>query len=152
MAFLEDLSPWTYVSSTAGDSLLAVGWLEQGKSFPTGPIVVDVFKRLEALCTEPWQPFAACGVHECTLCQFNAASGSDNVFIPGAGVIYVCPELIVHYIGTHWYLPPEEFCEAVRRCPDQRTMEYKRLLLQNGGRNLIRPPQGPTDNIEIMGD
>lgn len=138
MAFQEDLSPCSYLPCDAIDVVLSVGWLEKGREYPTGPIATDVYQRLKTFCDNPWQLFVTCGFHRCTLCQFEGARGSANVFVPGDGVVFVCPELILHYISVHWYLPPDEFCEAVRRCPDQHTMEYRRLLLQNGGRQLLQ--------------
>jgi hypothetical protein len=146
MAFLSDLCPCTYLPCDPGDAILSIGWLEKGAEFRKGRVPANVFARLKELCRRPWQPFVACGFHECTLCQLEGARGSANVFIPGEGVIYVCPELILHYICAHWYLPPDEFCEAVRRCPDQHTMEYKRLLLQNGGRRLLQALQGSAND------
>ena len=142
MAFHTDLSRCADLFGKVGAAVLSVGWLEQGSEYRTGAISPEVFARLRSHCREPWQPWVACGSHECSLCQFDGARGSANVFIPGTNVIYVCPELIVHYISAHWYLPPDEFCAAVLRCPDQHTMEYKRLLLQNGGRRLMQPLDG----------
>lgn len=143
MALRTDLSPCVDLFGEAGDAALAVGWLERDCAYPTGAISPEVFARLQSLCREPWQPSIACGTYECDLCQFEGTHGSANVFVPGDGVIYVCPELIVHYIAAHWHQPPDEFCAAVLRCPDQNTMEFKRLLLQNGGRRLVRPMDGP---------
>jgi len=40
--------------------------------------------------------------------------GNAEIWIPdGAGGIFAAPNLIVHYIETHNYLPPSEFIEAV---------------------------------------
>ena len=60
-------------------------------------------------------------------------SGAANLYIPHNGKIYVCPELITHYINAHHYEPPQEFCEAVLACPLMDSMEYKRLLIVCGG-------------------
>jgi hypothetical protein len=60
----------------------------------------------------------------------------QTCFIPSNDVVYVCPELILHYINAHGYSPPREFCEAVLACPDIRTMEYKKRLLAAGLRVL----------------
>jgi hypothetical protein len=79
------------------------------------------------------------GMHQCDLCRFTAeARGARNLFVPGDGVIFVCPELILHYVNAHGYAPHDEFCSAVLKCPDTRTMEYRRLLLASGGRCLLR--------------
>src|ERR1043165_5309086 len=101
-----------------GPGFLAVGWLERDTSFPTGLTPASVFQRLEVLLADPFQPVVSAGKHACTLCQFKSErSGSINLFVPGNGVIYVCPELVLHYINAHHYAPPTEFCDAVLQCP-----------------------------------
>ncbi len=81
----------------------------------------------------------AAGFHKCELCQFEGeVAGGTNLFVPGDGVLFVCPELILHYINAHGYQPPQSFCDAVMACPDTRSSEYKRLFLDNGGRILMR--------------
>jgi hypothetical protein len=150
MTHVADLSPCNFFPFDAGETLLAVGWLERAKPFPTGATPPDVYARLRELIVNPWQPFVSAGVHECALCQFHGeAQGSDNLFIPDGRVIYVCPALIAHYINAHHYRPPEEFCRAVLKCPDTRSMEYKRLLLASGGRALVRQVSRRPDRGEF---
>jgi hypothetical protein len=50
--------------------------------------------------------------------------GRLNLFVPGEGCVYVAPSLIAHYIRTHAYVPPQEFVEAVLRCPEMHSEEY----------------------------
>jgi len=79
------------------------------------------------------------GRHDCDLCQFEGeASGANNLFIPGNGFLYVCPELIVHYVNAHGYSSPAEFCEALLRCPAMRSLDYLKAILANGGRQLSK--------------
>jgi hypothetical protein len=54
----------------------------------------------------------------------------------------VAPELIVHNIAAHWYKPPDVFIEAVLACPDMRSMEYKKAILNNRGRELLKSMEG----------
>ena len=136
MAGLRDLSPCTYLP-LAAEHLLAVGWLEQSLPFPTGRTPANVFSRLQEFVRQPWQPFVWMGIHCCGLCQFEGEkTGTANLFVPHQGKIYVCPELITHYINAHFYRPPDVFCEAVLACPDMKSMEYKRLLIACEGRVL----------------
>jgi len=117
--------------------LRSVGWLG-ADAFPTGSTDEAVYRRLVALLVDPFQPTAAAGFHGCSVCQFEPASrGSNNLFVPGTSIIYVCTELIVHYVNAHRYAPPTEFCTAVVTCPDTRSMEYKQKLLAAGGRILL---------------
>ncbi len=81
----------------------------------------------------------AMGVHPCGLCRYGGeAHGKNNLFIPGDGCIFVCPELVTHYMNAHRYAPPGEFCRAVLECPPMGSMEYLKSLLASGGRPLVR--------------
>lgn len=57
----------------------------------------------------------------------STCSSPENQFL------YVCPELITHYISVHGYSPPEEFCEAVLACPQMGSDEYLAAVAANGG-------------------
>jgi hypothetical protein len=50
--------------------------------------------------------------------------GASNLFIPGSDQVYIAPSLLLHYIVRHGYLPPDEFCESVLRCPPVDTRTY----------------------------
>lgn len=139
MTWFADYAPLTAFGDELSTSLRAVGWLDPGQSYLTGCVDRHMYDRLGELLRHAWQPLAHAGVHSCELCQFNPEkSGTQNLFVPGDGIIYVCPELILHYINAHHYCPPAEFCTAVVSCPDTRSMDYKKSLLANGGRELLR--------------
>jgi hypothetical protein len=118
-------------------SLRAVGWLDRGIEFSQGSVSGEFFEKLRALCRDPWQPLVAAGQHQCTLCQYDAPSFGCNVFVPGNGCVYVAPVGIVHYIASHWYLPPAEFISAVLATPPMRSVQYFKALIANGGRPLL---------------
>jgi hypothetical protein len=117
--------------------LVTIGWLESGHSYKTGNVDCDIYKKLKFLMMDPWNPHTTWGNHTCSLCQFDGARGSTLLYVPYNGNVYVCPELIVHYIGCHNYLPPEYFINAINTCPDTHGQEYRNLLLANGGSVLI---------------
>ncbi len=137
LAHFEDLSDCDYFGDERAQTLKAVGWLDNEKMFRTGRIEPELFAKLKTLLIDPWQPFVFGGCHECELCQFDAPFGHANLFVPNGSTIFVCPELIVHYIASHFYRPPDEFLSALANCPDTRTIQYKKLLLESGGRMLI---------------
>ena len=138
MTWFADLSPCTYFAEGWAPSLRSIGWLERGQPFATGSVDPQVFARLVEFIKEPWQPITYMGVHSCDLCLYDdSVCGLRNLFIPAQGLIYVCPELIVHYMNAHWYQPPEEFCRAVLASPPMRSMEYLKALLANGGRGIV---------------
>jgi len=138
MAIYEDLEPIAEFGEEHSRQLRAVGWLEAASVFPTGRVENRFIERLKELLEAPFQPAVSPGVHECELCQFGGPLGTRNLFVPGDGVLYVMPELALHYMGAHHYLPPEEFRDAVLACPDMGTMDYRRKFLANGGRGLVQ--------------
>jgi hypothetical protein len=131
MTFFPDLGTETMVAS--GPHIRAVGWLGAVHDFPTGRLPQKCFTRLEEFAKRWGQsaislhwPFFM-GPHNCELCRNFHASG--NFGVPAGAVLFVCPQMIVHYIGVHSYLPPPEFIEAVERSPLPATDEYAALVL-----------------------
>jgi hypothetical protein len=57
--------------------------------------------------------------------------GALNLFVPGDGFLYAAPSLIAHYILSHNYAPPAEFCDAVLRCPPMSSPEYFEAVAEN---------------------
>lgn len=139
MAWYEDLAPCDYFGPDCTPCLRAVGWLEQGRPFPTGKVEVEVYARLLELLKEPWQPSFFMGFHRCELCQYEGETGTRNLFVPADGLAFVAPEMIAHYMNAHGYRPPDEFCAAVLACPPMRSMPYLKAIL-----SVARPlVQGP---------
>ena len=69
--------------------------------------------------------------------------GHSNLFVPGEGCIYGAPSMIAHYIQAHGYGPPEEFINAVLRCPDMQSEAYRDLCIANGGEQVVEGWPGP---------
>ncbi|RYE85593.1 MAG: hypothetical protein EOO75_16820 [Myxococcales bacterium] len=132
-----------------------MGWLEREAAYSRGEVSGEFFEALVRLLVEPWQPFISAGRHRCSLCRFSGGPaqfthgehtvlvGVSNVFVPGNGVIYVAPSLVVHYIDAHGYRPPDGFIEAVLGCPPMGTMPYLRALKAIDGGALLRRRHGP---------
>ncbi len=137
MAWYADLSPCGYFGQECATFLRAVGWLERGQPFPVGPVDAEVYRQLVEMCKNPWEPGIFMGFHRCNLCLYEGTTGKRNVFVPAGKVVFVCPELITHYMNEHGYRPPEEFCDAVLACPPMRSMPYLKALLASGGKPLI---------------
>jgi len=134
MTCFRDLDQWSMLVSDP--ALLAVGWIGRA-DYPTGETDPDTYRKLVDLCRDPWMPAVSAGFHSCELCQFDGVRMKDEVYVPGRGCIYVAPTGIVHYISAHWYRPPTPFLEALLACPPTRSMEYKKAVLENGGRSLL---------------
>ena len=150
MAWYEDLSPCDYFGEEYAADLRAVGWLSREHPYPTGDVAREFFEALCELLRRPWNPITFMGYHECEFCRFTGGASTEvvredgsqlripaqslmNLFVPGQGVIYVSPESIVHYIDAHRYRPPDEFMEAVMRCPRMSSAAYFGAIRANGG-------------------
>jgi hypothetical protein len=129
MAWYEDLAECTYFGSSYSPFLRAVGWLEFGRPFPTGRVDPAVYARLLRLLKNAWQPGIFIGFHRCDLCLYEGQTGKRNLFLPTEKCVYVCPELVTHYMNEHGYRPPDEFRAAVLACPEMRTVPYFKALL-----------------------
>jgi len=116
-----------------GDHVRAVGWLSPDHLFPTGPVLSELIAAPRSHVRSPWQPVLVMGPHFCEFCPRPAAGagrvgGSRNIWIPSASVVYVAPELVVHYVESHGYRPPDEFVAAVLACPPQGSPEFLEML------------------------
>ena len=138
MTWYADDMECDFFGAELAPSIHAIGWLDQAKPFEIGDTPESVFKSLQVLLQNPSSSFVSPGVHVCNLCQYSGETGNTTLLVPGNGVLYFCPELILHYVSVHWYKPPEEFCQAVLECPPPNSMEYKKRLLANGGRKLVQ--------------
>jgi hypothetical protein len=112
-----------------------IGWLDTIQPFRTGSVPDGMFARLEDLAK--LRARQSHGYHYCELCirdlggepflrDLGAADRnyvmetlpheSAEFRVKGCGVVYAVPQLALHYIEAHSYLPPDEFCDAVMAC------------------------------------
>ena len=138
--YLADLTPCGLWEIENTDAVRAVGWLEPGHDYSRGGVPEDVVRSLVHLLVNPWQPVVSAGVHRCSFCRFTGGPGTisfesttitvgaSNVFVPGEGVVYAAPSLIVHYMDAHEYAPPPQFQRAVLDCPPMRSMAYLKAI------------------------
>ena len=121
MTYFADLTPYTYLEDS--EPALNVGWLDAVHPFPTGKCPGELVTALTRLAENRVQQTR--GRHYCEICWRalgpkadraaldGIARGSAEFRVPGEGVVYAAPELLVHYVKAHDYLPPAEFREAV---------------------------------------
>ena len=110
--YREDLSPCRVIPVELESTAHSIGWLDQNYPFPTGETprkFGSILRRLaKDIKNTMW------GFHECEFCEGKRYQGAGEIHVVGPdGAIYVAPQLIVHYIETHNYLPPQEFIDAV---------------------------------------
>ena len=150
MTYYADLSPCHYFPFDTGGKLLAVGWLDQEFPYPKGDVDEKFVAKLVELLVNVWQPCVFMGLHDCQFCRFSGGPSTfefknttvlmkgSNLFVPALGFIYVAPSLILHYIDSHGYTPPEAFQQAVMECPPMKSIQYFKAFLANGGRGIVQ--------------
>ena len=136
--YIPDLTPYCYDLPKAFESVVAVGWLSKGKPIQTGKCPEDVLKKLNRLILrERVNPMR--GTHRCDFCnqyeirlqisEHSLLLGSAEVWVPESSgrVVLAAPNLIVHYIVDHRYLPPELFINAIREFREESTWSGQKL-------------------------
>ncbi|MES4903453.1 MULTISPECIES: hypothetical protein [unclassified Streptomyces] len=127
----EDGSPYAYtpgIGVAHGVQAVNVGWLERQDEFPRGAVPAEFVRALGVLCrdnstnrTRGWQ--------SCTLSHpegkppypvvadvdgTEVTLGSAEIRVLARdGRWLIAPNLVLHYVIAHGYLPPQEFIEAV---------------------------------------
>ena len=135
MTYFADGTPYDYFSSES--PLVCVGWLGEGQTFETGACPPGFLDRLAWFCVNQ-NDRATRGIHYCEICsndetkqdtefgggEFQSAIslhradqtrllGTAEITIDAGERIYAAPNLILHYVAGHFYLPPEDFVRAV---------------------------------------
>ncbi len=121
-----------------GDRLRAIGWLHPDHDFVRGSVSDENLAVIRSHLATAFQPCAFGGVHQCEFCL--KSIGSLNLLVPTLDVVYVAPEMLIHYITEHSYQPPAEFFDALAQCPVQESPEYMALLAPYFPYFHVRPP------------
>jgi hypothetical protein len=110
-----------------------VGWLDEGHPFNCGSPPAKFAAALKQWLLQA-KANQMRGFQLCRFCRFEGHQleryqqiqimiegqkiclGSSEIWIPSSdGGIFAAPNLILHYVETHSYLPPSSFIEAVLR-------------------------------------
>ena len=134
MTYFADGSPYSYLKEVNDPGSVNVGWLDAAFPFATGPVATAFVDRLRKICQTGVNRTR--GLHRCNLCGLEptvgmpppiAVQSSAGPFIVGGaeirvtgrdGVRYAAPDMIIHYVETHGYRPPDYFVEAVLEARD----------------------------------
>jgi hypothetical protein len=132
MTHFDDGTPYTYAHCLQGPTtpVLNIGWLDRSREFPVGTTSAEFRDKLAWLCLRK-QVLPARGIHACNICPavkngFHSIEidgrkhelGSAEIRVAGSQVQYAAPNLILHYVVDHRYLPPEDFVASVIALPD----------------------------------
>lgn len=126
--FFADLTPYEYGYEMPRSNVLNVGWLSRGHVFPEGAVPEPFVKALRRMVKSPENLYR--GYHTCEFCPEpplvvdstgrrvisppGETMGNGEIRVAGlAGVVYVAPVLVAHYVEAHSYRPPDEFIHAV---------------------------------------
>ncbi|MGD8214803.1 hypothetical protein [Aestuariimicrobium sp. Y1814] len=108
---------------------LAFGWLEPGHPYRRGQAPVAVLVALEQLALAPVDQTR--GYHGCGFCRHPGLSGTPYRTLHGHDLLlgsasiaatiegrrWVAPNLVLHYLTSHDYLPPAEVVAGLEASP-----------------------------------
>jgi hypothetical protein len=136
MTYFPDLSLHRYLGNEKEISI-NIGWLDVSMPYPQGETSEEFRRKLLQFCisgprfyqTRGWRP---CNLGNCpypvTINNYNL--GSAELRIIGQSKIYASPNLIIHYVTTHNYKPPDEFVDAILKSPPPDSKSYQELQMQ----------------------
>ena len=131
MTYFEDLSRYSYFRDGGEKN---VGWLDAEKPFEKGKVCPKFIKNLEAISRV--SVHATRGLYFCNICRDETFVLHDmngkKIFLGEAeirvfsncGMAFAAPNLLLHYIKSHNYLPPKEFVDAVMTGPLPPDLSY----------------------------
>ena len=126
--YFPDLTPYEYGRTEPQANVLNVGWLSSSHSYLRGDSGEKFVAALERLAALPVNLYR--GSHLCEFCPpppKKLSPGGIPMLVPppgttgngeirvtdAAGITYVAPVLVFHYVVVHEYLPPQAFIDAV---------------------------------------
>jgi len=124
------------------NNFVNIGWLDKNHDFPKGEVDPELVKKIK-------QSKVSChtkGWHTCEFCDnkddsWQARSSTEHQIKGKDGKTYCFPEMLIHYITKHNYLPPQEFLDAVR----DFIPEPKKEDVRSGG--LSAPERKNLENL-----
>lgn len=137
---LRDLDPYHGCEADAalGMDPLAVGWLQRGQDYDTGPVPEEFPEALLAFCFDRYTVCARPNTFPCPLCQERVDpltrdgqtmhTGTAEIRVLGEDDIFASPTLIYHYVTAHQYRPPDVFVRAVLHGPPPGSPEHRVLV------------------------
>jgi len=130
MSYFKDLTEYQYYGYNP--KLFNIGWLDNSSNdYPKGETSQEFKDKLKKYLDYPQNKMR--GYYNCPFC-INVFSNKETmsdceIWIVGKdNKVYSSPQLIVHYIEKHNYLPPTEFIDAVLNGPLPNSKEYNDII------------------------
>jgi len=124
MTYFADLTPYSYIQEDE-KNLLNIGWLDSRHKYRKGTVTQEFIEKLAWQCVNA-PANRTPGIHQCSLCPkmtfgYHMISlerekhilGSAEIHIKGKDAVYAAPDLLLHYVLDHKYLPPDDFITGV---------------------------------------
>lgn len=92
-----------------GVELIKIAWLDNTNVFNVGSCPQSFIDKLKTFKPN----IASHGYHDCPFCDEAKSSCRYTFQIPGTLKYYDTPDMIIHYIEKHNYLPPQEFIDFI---------------------------------------
>jgi hypothetical protein len=134
VTYFPDLSSYAYFRGGKPRNAHNVGWLDVTQPFETGRVDAEIITRLEQISY--YSVNETRGLHECNICspetvviyELNGRKlllgGAEIRVFSSEGEIFSAPNMLLHYIAVHNYLPPPSFLAAVKNGPIPPMKDY----------------------------
>lgn len=120
--YIKDLAQYVFDDFPV-PGVKAVGWLSGNYSYPKGPLAPSTIAKLRTL-TLTRSVNQTRGFHQCPFCssrepkvkegKLTRCLGSAEIWLPRvAGGYFAAPDLLLHYVENHAYMPPAELVESL---------------------------------------
>ncbi len=137
MAVYADGTTYNYYRAYKIKSPINIGWLDRNVPFPTGASREGTCQRL--IDHVPFRMNSSRGGHGCTLCArgqritefatFGISMCTAEIWVASSkGIVFACPDLIIHYVNTHHYQPPKDFMKALFDGPTPGSDEWSKII------------------------
>lgn len=139
MAVYEDFSKYEKNGAKL-ENVINIGWLGEAGKFPKGHVSEEFIMNLWEYYKCPFFPVRKVYQNEnldgywkfytakCNGREIALGSSEVRIFDQKRGVIYASPNLIIHYILNHKYLPPQEYIKAVIEGSKPNSRDYCNMI------------------------
>jgi len=139
MAYYEDLTPYEY-GQCYDDKTVNIGWIDEIHPYPQGKVTEEFVLSLWEYIKYPinqtrgvyhnkrLDPQTTFHIAHYEGYHMTLGDAEIRVVDVENDLIYAAPNLILHYIITHQYLPPDQFINAMIKGPKPNSDIYSQSM------------------------